>query len=270
MEGKLTLGFIGAGAMGGAIARGLVESGAIPACQVSVSDPNPQIRDSFAELGCAVFADASCMLAEFDPRVAFVAVKPQILAAVVGPLAEALSTRLVVSIAAGVKVATIEGMLGEGARVVRCMPNMPMQVRSGAAAICGGACATADDVELVRSLFESISVARVMREDQVDVAGIVFGSSPAFFALFVDQLARAGVEAGLPAADAREMIEATMKGVATQLLESGMHPREYMEKISSPGGTTIVATRQLEGRTFEAICDAVDAARARTRELAGE
>lgn len=270
MDDQLTLGFIGAGAMGGAIARGLVECGAVEASRVAVADPTDAVRSSFAELGCSAYADAAEMLAEFDPAVAFIAVKPQILAAVVGPLSEALSARLVVSIAAGVKVATIEGLLEPGARVVRCMPNMPMQVRSGAAALCGGACATAADVEVVRSLFENISVARVMREDQVDVAGIVFGSSPAFFALFVDQLARAGVEAGLPAADARQMIEATMKGVATQLLESGMHPREYMERISSPGGTTIVATRQLEGRTFEAICDAVDAARARTRELAGE
>ena len=270
MAERLTLGFVGAGAMGGAIARGLVECGAVDASSVAVSDLSEGIRTSFAQLRCAAYDDAAAMLAEFDPKVVFIAVKPQVLAAVVSPLAQALSGRLVVSIAAGVKVATIEGLLGTGARVVRCMPNMPMQVRSGAAAICGGACATAADVELVRSLFENISVARVMREDQVDVAGIVFGSSPAFFALFVDQLARAGVEAGLPAADCREMIEATMKGVATQLLESGMHPREYMEKISSPGGTTIVATRQLEGRTFEAICDAVDAARARTRELAGE
>lgn len=270
MADKLTLGFVGAGAMGGAIARGLVESGAVEASQVAVADPNAAIRSSFAELGCGAFGEAASMLDRFDPAVVFVAVKPQVLAAVVAPLREALAGRLVVSIAAGVKVSTIEGLLCPGSRVVRCMPNMPMQVRSGAAAICGGANATAADVELVRSLFSSISVARVMREDQVDVAGIVFGCSPAFFALFVDQLARAGVEAGLPAADCREMIEATMRGVATQLLEGGIHPREYMERISSPGGTTIVATRQLEARTFEAICAAVDAARARTRELAGE
>ena len=270
MTDTLTLGFIGAGAMGGAIARGLVESGAVEASRVAVADPNPSILSSFAELGCKAYDSSSLMLDDFDPQVAFVAVKPQVLAGVVSSVAESLSTRLVVSIAAGVKVATIEGLLMPGARVVRCMPNMPMQVRSGAAAICGGSCSTADDVELVRSLFSAISVARVMREDQVDVAGIVFGCSPAFFALFVDQLARAGVEAGLLAADCREMIEATMRGVAMQLLEGGLHPREYMERISSPGGTTIAATRQLEGRTFEAICDAVDAARARTRELAGE
>jgi pyrroline-5-carboxylate reductase len=124
--------------------------------------------------------------------------------------------------------------------------------------------------QLVQELLAHLAVARVMREDQLDVAGVVTGCSPAFFALFVDCLTRAGVEAGLPAADCREMVESTMRGVAEQLLTSGEHPRAYMEKVSSPGGTTIKATRALECDMFLATCDAVDAAMARTRELAGE
>ena len=82
--------------------------------------------------------------------------------------------------------------------------------------------------------------------------------------------ARAGIEAGVPAADCREMVEATMLGTARQLLDGGEHPRLYMEHISSPGGTTIAALRAMEGDVFYAITDAVDAALARTRELAGK
>ena len=119
-------------------------------------------------------------------------------------------------------------------------------------------------------LLSSVAVVKPMREDQLDVAGVVSGSSPAFFAFFVDCLTRAGIEAGLPAADCREMVEATKRGTAQQLLDSGEHPRIYMERVSSPGGTTIAALRAMEGDVFYAITDAVDAALERTRELAGK
>ena len=264
-----TFGFVGGGAMGGAIARGLVERGALEASQVAVADPSEQVRTAFGELGVSCFASGSEMVGAFDPDVVVIAVKPQVLPGVVAPLAESLRGRLVVSIAAGVKIATLEGLMPE-VRVVRCMPNLPMQVASGAVAITKGTLATDEDVAPIQELLSHLAVARVMREDQLDVAGVVTGCSPAFFALFVDCLTRAGVEAGLPSADCREMVESTMRGVAEQLLSSGDHPRSYMERVSSPGGTTIKATSALEPDLFLATCDAVDAALARTRELAGE
>ena len=262
--------FVGAGAMGGAIARGLVLSGELDAAHLFVSDLSADVRSSFEALGATAFADASQMLAEADPDVVFLAVKPQVLPGVVASIADALTGRLVVSIAAGVKVATLEGWLADGVHVVRCMPNLPMQERSGAVAITAGSCATAEDVALVQSLLSGLGVARVMREDQLDVAGVVTGCAPAFFALFVDCLTRAGIEAGLPAADCRQMVAATMQGTAAQLLRSGDHPRLYMERVSSPGGTTIKALRAMEPLLFESTLEAVDAALERTRELAGE
>ena len=262
--------FVGAGAMGGAIARGLVQSGTIEADQLFVSDLSAEVRSSFEALGATTYADAAEMLAKADPAMVFLAVKPQVLPGVVAPLADALAGRLIVSIAAGVKVATIEGWLDDGTHVVRCMPNLPMQERSGAVAITRGACATNEDVALVQSLLSSLGVARIMREDQLDVAGVVCGCAPAFFALFVDCLTRAGIEAGLPAADCRQMVEATMQGTAAQLLHSGDHPRLYMERVSSPGGTTIAALRAMEPLLFESALEGVDAALVRTAELAGE
>jgi len=266
----LRIAFVGAGAMGGSIARGLVESGTLDASALYVSDLSEQVRSSFGELGATAFADAADMIASADPQVVVLAVKPQVLPGVVEGIAPALDGRLVVSIAAGVKIATIEGWLGEGARVVRCMPNLPMQVRSGAVAITAGTHATSDDVALVCDLLSSLGVARVMREDQLDVAGVVCGCAPAFFALFVDCMTRAGIEAGLGAADCREMVASTMRGTAEQLLSSDAHPRAYMERVSSPGGTTIAALRAMEGELFSSVLDGVDAALARTRELAGE
>lgn len=266
----LRIAFVGAGAMGGSIARGLVESGTVDASALAVSDLSDAIRSSFDTLGVSAFEDASQMLADFDPQVVVLAVKPQVLPGVVESISAALAGRLVVSIAAGVKISTIEGWLPDATRLVRCMPNLPMQVRSGAVAITAGTHASADDVALVQDLLSSLGVARVMREDQLDVAGVVTGCAPAFFALFVDCMTRAGIEAGLPAADCREMVASTMRGTAEQLLASDAHPRAYMERVSSPGGTTIAALRAMEPALFSSVLDGVDAALARTRELAGE
>ena len=260
------VGIIGAGSMGGAIARGLVAAGVYEASQVAVFDLSQAQLAPLAEQGM-VCAKSALELVEDASDAVVLAVKPQVLPQVMAQLAEATRNKLVVSIAAGVALATIEAALPE-ARVVRVMPNLPLQVLSGAIAVCPGSKATADDTELVRSLFAALGSAQVMTEKQLDVAGAVTGCGPAFFALFVDDLVRAGVRAGLPAAGCREMVLNTMRGVAQQLLDSGEHPRVYMEKVTSPGGTTAVALQAMEGELFYAANEAVDAALERTRELA--
>ena len=257
---------IGAGSMGGAIARGLVASGALDASDVAVFDPSEAAVSPLAELGIRCLGSVEALVAEGDD-VLVLAVKPQVLPGVLSGLAGRLDGRLVVSIAAGIKLATLEDALG-AARVVRVMPNLPLQVLSGASAVCPGASAAQGDAELVRSIFAELGSAQVMTEAQLDVAGVVSGCGPAFFALFVDDLTRAGVRAGLPAAACREMVLATMGGVATQLLQSGEHPRAYMEKVTSPGGTTAVALEAMECGLWECANEAVDAALERTRQLA--
>ncbi len=260
--------FVGGGNMGGAIARGIVQVGLVGAERVMVADPSEAVAEGFAALGVQTFADASQMIAQ-GPDIVVLAVKPQVLPSVVSSLTEALDGHLVVSIAAGVKVATLEQML-PGARVVRVMPNLPLQVQSGATAICAGSAATTDDLAAVKSIFGALGAACVMREDQLDAEGAVVGCEPAYVALFVDDMVRAAIEHGMFAQDARQMVLSTMKGVATQLLESGEHPRAYMEKVMSPGGTTVCGVRAMEEQMFCAVTEAVDAAARRTRELAGE
>lgn len=265
-ELSVTLGVIGTGSMGGAIGRGLIEAGVLAPSRLLVCDHHPESLAPFDELGARTF-DTDTALVEADPEVVVLAVKPQVIGAVMGRLSRQMAGRLVISIAAGVPVATLERAL-PAARVVRAMPNLPVQVRSGATALCRGSRATDEDVELACALFTALGAVSVMREDQLDVAGAVSGCAPAYFSLFVDALARAGVEAGLPAACAREMAASTMRGCAEQLLNEGVHPREYMERVTSPGGTTAAALRALEGPLMEGTYAAVDAALARTRELA--
>ncbi len=268
MDGALfvTVGIVGAGSMGGSIARGLIDAGVVAPDRLLVADHEQAKLAPFAELGAHVLADGRALVDQ-RPDVVVLAVKPQVLPAVMQTCADALAGRLVISIAAGVTIASIEAAL-PGARVVRAMPNLPVQVRSGATALAAGSLATADDVELARSLFSALGAAVVMREDQLDVSGAVVGTAPAFFSLFVDTLTRAGVRAGLPAQACRELLETTMRGCAEQLLGEGVHPRAYMERVTSPGGTTAAALRALEPLVAEGSEEAVDAALARTRELA--
>lgn len=263
----ISISVLGAGSMGGAIASGLVSSGMVDASHVSVCDLREEALAPFGEKGMACFASAE-ELVGLGADVVVLAVKPQVLPAVVAPLSAQLAGRLVVSIAAGVALATLEDLL-PSAHVVRVMPNLPLQVLSGATAVCPGSHATTEEAALVRELFAALGSAQVMTEAQLDVAGAVTGCGPAFFALFVDDLVRTGVRAGLPAVACREMVLATMRGVAQQLLDSGEHPRAYMEKVTSPGGTTAVALEAMEGDLFYACADAIDAALQRTRELAG-
>ena len=265
--GGQTVAIIGAGSMGGSIARGLVESGALPGEQVLVCDHNPGKLAALAQqAGVRTFATSAEMLAE-KPGIVVLAVKPQVLAPVLEQHAADLEGALVVSIAAGVTLATLEAAL-PGARVVRVMPNLPVSVRSGASAITGGASAGEADVATVQALFATLGSAKVMREDQLDAEGAVVGCAPAYFALMVDALTRAGIRAGLRATDAREMVSATMLGVAESLAVSGEHPRAYMERVTSPGGTTAAALYELEPLLAKGSYDAVDAALERTAELA--
>ena len=262
------VGVVGAGSMGGAIASGLVASGAADPSGVMAADPSEASRAALDELGIRTFADAAEMVSA-GPDVVVLAVTPQILPGVLAGLAALLAERPALSLAAGVPLATLEAALPTS-RVVRVMPNLPVKVLSGATAICAGSRATAADVERARGIFGALGSARVMREDQLDAEGAVVSCGPAYIALFADILTRAAVEHGMACADAREMVLSTMRGVATQLLESGEHPRAYMDKVTSPGGTTAAGLRALEPDLFLAVEDAVDAALRRTDELAGK
>lgn len=261
-----TIAVLGAGAMGGSIARGLVASNTVDAAHVLACDHSQERLDSLAPLGIQTFADAQDMLAgNFDALV--VAVKPQVLAPVLEDIADELEDKLVISIAAGVSLETLTD-LAPSARLVRAMPNLPVQVLSGATALCLGDTATSEDEELAVALFSCLGSAHVMREDQLDVEGAVVSCGPAYVALFADLLVRAAVEHGMTAPAAREMVLSTMCGVSRQLLDSGDHPRAYMERVTSPGGTTAAGLRTMEPILFDAIGLGVDAALERTQQLA--
>lgn len=258
---------IGGGRMGEAILGGLLTAGSMRADAVTVVEPDPArcgvLRERY---GVEVTPDAAEALGGVD--IAVLAVKPQVLEPIVTGLSEQLSKVLVVSIAAGISCARIESLLRPGAAVVRVMPNTPALVGAGVALISGGSEARSADLERVEAIFSAIGESVRVDERYQDAGTAISGSGPAYFALVVDALARAGVAQGLSRLVAQDLAVKTMLGTARLLDETESHPAEVIDAVASPGGTTIAALERLEaGGVRAAFAQAVEAAVRRSREL---
>jgi pyrroline-5-carboxylate reductase len=198
-----------------------------------------------------------------------IAVKPQDIDALLTELsAHATRRHVVVSVAAGIPTARIEGGLPEGVPVVRCMPNTPALVDQAMTAISAGAHAGDDHLKVAESLLSAVG--RVVRvpEDQLDAVTALSGSGPAYFFYLVEAMIDAGILLGLPRALAADLIVQTAIGSAIMLRDSGEHPVQLREAVTSPGGTTIAAIRELEVHGVRAaLLAAIEAACLRSREL---
>jgi len=267
----LRIGFLGAGAMGEALAGGLLAAG-VPAAKLRAADPEPARRAAVERaLAIAVGADNAALVRESD--VVVVAVKPGMVGRVLGALRKEpgadLARPLWISIAAGVSLAKLAAELPTGARVVRAMPNTPALVRAGATAYAANAAATAADRAVAQALFESVGLAwEAPDEGLLDAVTGLSGSGPAYVFVFLEALADAGVRAGLPREAAHRLACQTVLGSARLALESGLHPGQLKDRVTSPGGTTIAGLARLEaGGLRAAVLDAVEAATRRSREL---
>jgi len=251
--------------MGEAIVAGLIAAGTVQASAVVVAEPDEARGRVLRAHGVTVVREGRA--AVDGASIVILAVKPQVIDAVVRDLGD-VGGALVVSIAAGVSCARLESALAPGTKVVRVMPNTPALVRAGMALVSGGTETTEAEVELVRSLFASIGDAIVIDERYQDAGTAISGSGPAYFALVVDSLARAGVAQGLSREVAQALAVQTMLGTALLLTETGMHPAELIDGVASPGGTTIAALGELEaGGVRAAFSSAVAAAVRRAKEL---
>jgi pyrroline-5-carboxylate reductase len=267
MSGSPTLAVIGGGRMGEAIVAGLLSAGTLEADRIAVAEPAAERREVFAGHGVSTVADGHDIVR--DAEIVLLAVKPQVIDAVLAHLADDLApTAVVVSIAAGITTARLESLAADGTAVVRVMPNTPAMVGAGMAVVSGGRHASPEQVERVRALFEAVGEAVVLEERFQDAATALSGSGPAYAAIFVDAMAAAGVRQGLPRDTAQRLAVQTLRGTAELLARSGMHPAELVDAVSSPGGTTIAAVEALEaGGLRAAVFDAVAAATKRAKEL---
>jgi pyrroline-5-carboxylate reductase len=265
------IGFLGAGAMGEALAGGLLAAG-VPRQRVRAADPDAARREAVSRaLGIATGDDNATVVRESD--VVVLAVKPALVPRVLADLrasrGDELARPLWISIAAGVSIAQIESEIPGGARVVRAMPNTPALVRAAATAYAANATATASDRALTQSLFECVGLAwEAPDESMLDAVTGLSGSGPAYVFVFLEALTDAGVRVGLPREAAQQLATQTVLGAAQLARDTGIDPAQLRDRVSSPGGTTIAGLARLEAAGFRAALQgAVEAATRRSREL---
>lgn len=263
-----TIGFLGAGNMAEALIRGLLNGGHATPAQIIASGPRDErMQELNKKFGIETTRSNRELVEKADILV--LSVKPQIMRAVLDEISGSVKKNaLVVSIAAGVPIATIETRLPAGTRVIRTMPNTPALVDAGATAIARGGHATVDDLEIAKRIFDAVGITVVLDEYQLDAVTGLSGSGPAYIFLILEALSDAGVKVGLSRRTAQLLAAQTVLGSAKLLLETNEHPGMLKDMVTSPGGTAITGLHTLEaGGVRTTMINAVEAATKRSREL---
>lgn len=265
---KRRIGLLGAGNMAAAIIDGLLASNTVERDALRASDPTRERREALAAQHGIVTHEHNAELVAWSDLVVL-AVKPQVVERVLADAGTAFRPNtLLVSVAAGVPTSALEARVPESVRVVRAMPNTPALVRAGATAVAAGSRATAEDLELTRTLFDAVGRTVTLDEHLLDAVTGLSGSGPAYVMLMIDALSDAGVKVGLSRDTARLLATQTLYGSAKLVLDTGRHPAELKDMVTSPGGTTIRGVAALEaGGLRAALIDAVDRATERSAEL---
>jgi pyrroline-5-carboxylate reductase len=267
MASNLTIGFLGAGKMATALAKGFIRAGLVTPKQVIASD--------VSEAACAAFAtETGAKTTAFNPdaakfaEVLILAVKPDQVAGALAEIRDVVTEKhLLISIAAGITLAKLEAGLGGDARAIRVMPNTPALVGSSATGFALGKSATPADAEIATKLFSSVGVTFQVKESLLDAVTGLSGSGPAYVYLFIESLSDGGVAAGLPRDIATKLAAQTVLG-AKMVLETGQHPGALKDMVTSPGGTTIEGLHELEkGKLRGTVMSAVRAATDKSKKL---
>ncbi len=260
------LAVVGGGQMGRALVGGMLASDVITAGDVRLVEPSEEGRQWWADNNPAiVFADLASAVSESD--LVLLAVKPNIVPIVADQPTGFWSGKLVVSIAAGISLAQLQGWI-EHSRVVRVMPNTPSLVGAGASAFCCGDDVSEDDKAWIESMLGSVGLAVEVDESQMDAVTGLSGSGPAYVCMMIEALADGGVQEGLSRPLAMQLATQTVLGTAKMIAETKRHPGELKDAVASPGGTTIAAIAVLEQNGVRgALAQAVSASARRSREL---
>ncbi len=266
----IQFGMIGGGVMGEALLSRIIAQKVYPASAILVSDPLAARQDYLAQTyGVKVTGDNQQVIAASDAIL--LAIKPQIFAQVMAnlQLGQPVET-IVLSILAGTTLAQLEAVFTHQP-VVRVMPNTPAQVGAGVSAIAGGQLAKPTHLATAKRILETVGSVVEVPEYLMDAVTGLSGSGPGYVALMIEALADGGVAAGLPRPIALQLAIQTVLGTATLLQETGMHPGQLKDQVTSPGGTTIAGIAQLEKQGLRsALIEAVRAAAERSKVLGNQ
>jgi pyrroline-5-carboxylate reductase len=260
---------LGAGRIGEALVSGLLSSGWREAGEIAATARG---AERVAELRERYGIDATLSNPDATAGAALIviAVKPQDIDALLDEVADHIVPgQTVLTVAAAIPTSKIESRLADGVPVVRAMPNTPSTVHEGIAGLCAGAHAGEEQLDLAEEALSHLGAVVRVPEDALDAITAVSGSGPAYFALLAEAMIEAGILLGLSREISTQLVVQTMLGTAKQLRDEKMHPVELREMVTSPGGTTIAAIRELEmAGVRAAFLNAIQAAMVRARELA--
>jgi pyrroline-5-carboxylate reductase len=272
MLDNLRFAFLGGGNMAEALVQGLLTGLNVAPTHSMATDILPE-RQRYLHDTYGIVTLADNPQAVRDSQVVTLAVKPQTLPKVLADIAPVMtSDKLVISIAAGIPLRTLQQALGPDRRVIRVMPNTPALVLAGAAGISPGKAATPQDIAIVERIFNAVGRAVVVSDDMMDAVTGLSGSGPAFIFALIEGLSDGGVLAGLSRQTATMLAAQTVLGAAKMVLETGKHPGELKDMVTSPAGTTIAGMRVLEtgslrGVMMEAVLQATERSAALGRSM---
>ncbi|MDO5479752.1 MAG: pyrroline-5-carboxylate reductase [Clostridia bacterium] len=262
----MKIGFIGAGNMGSAIIGGIVEK--IKNAEIIVSDNSESARKAICQKFGAVEAKTNKDAAN-SSEILFLAVKPNVLDAVISEIKDFVSAEtLIISIVAGKSIEYMENAFGKDIKLIRVMPNTPALVGEGMSALCKNQNVSDLDLENALEIFNSLGRAEVVAENIMDAVTAVSGSAPAYIFMLIEAMADGAVAGGMARNQAYNFAAQTVLGSAKMVLETGKHPAELKDMVCSPGGTTIDAVKVLEEKGFRcAVIDAMKACMDKSKKL---
>ena len=241
-----TIGFIGCGNMAKAMIGGIVKSKLISPNMINVSNLSQSALDAVnSEFKVNTTTDSREVVKNSD--IVIVAVKPNVYDGVLESVKDFIDNKkIIVTIAAGKTIASVENVIGSDKKIIRTMPNTPALVNEGMSALCKNQNITDEELNIVKTIFDSFGKSEVVGEYLIDAVIGVSGSAPAYVFMFIEAMADAAVAAGMPRPQAYKFASQAVMGSAKMVLESGKHPGELKDMVCSPGGTTIEAVKTLE------------------------
>lgn len=266
----MKIGIIGAGNMGQALARGALRAGVANKDSIKMSDiDGEKLKAVGRDLEIEGMA-GNKGLVEWADTIIF-AVKPGVLPSLLEEIKSCVNEgKLVISIAAGVRIASIESKLSGKIPVVRAMPNTPVVLNEGATAIAGGSFTGDEHVERARAIFSAVGVVVTVDESMMDAATALSGSGPAYLFLIAEVMEQAGRKLNLPPEIVQKLVRQTIFGSAKMLVDEGVDPASLRRNVTSPGGTTEAALNSLKRSGFkEKLISAIEEAARRSEELSG-
>jgi pyrroline-5-carboxylate reductase len=269
MLNQQKIGFIGGGNMGEALIKGLIGSGAAKPGNITCSDIHEErIHFLQKQYGINVYTNNIDVIR--NSQIIIYAVKPQIMAMVLKESAGHLDgSKLVISVAAGISISAFDMLTDKQLRLIRVMPNVPALIGEGATAVTAGPHADKEDIQTAMQIFKAIGKCVYIKEEHLmDAVTGLSGSGPAYLFVIIEALSDAGVKMGLTRQDALLLAAQTVLGSAKLLLETGNHPGQLKDMVTSPAGTTIAGLHALEKSGIRAgLINAVEAATERSRAL---